>query len=191
VAALARSFAELGALSRIFLSGLAGAAASAATAALFSRAENGHAARPLNAIAHIYDGGPPSAHDGPARRNTLLGAGVHTGASIWWAALYEAGLALQRQPRRLATSAAIAALAYVVDYYVVNNRFRPGFEAYLSRRGLAAVYAALAAGYALSGRRGRALVGERHHERERASLSRAARDAQLAAQEPRQLAADR
>jgi hypothetical protein len=181
----------LGALSRIFLNGLAGAAASAAAAALFSRVENGHAARPLNAIAHIYDGGAPPAHDGAAKRNTLLGLVIHSGASIWWAAFYEAGLALQRQPRRLASAAAIAALAYVVDYYVVNNRFRPGFEAYLSRRGLATVYAALAAGYALSGRHGRALVGERHHERERTSLSRAARDVQLAAQEPRQLAADR
>jgi hypothetical protein len=181
----------LGALSRIFLNGLAGAAASAAAAALFSRVENGHAARPLNAIAHIYDGGAPPAHDGAAKRNTLLGLVIHSGASIWWAAFYEAGLALQRQPRRLPTAAAIAALAYVVDYYVVNNRFRPGFEAYLSRHGLAAVYAALAAGYALSGRGGRALVDERHHERERTSLSRAARNAQLAAQEPRQLAADR
>lgn len=181
----------MGALSRIFLNGLAGAAASAAAAALFSRVENGHAARPLNAIAHIYDGGAPPAHDGAAKRNTLLGLVIHGGASIWWAAFYEAGLALQRQPRRLATAAAIAALAYVVDYYVVNNRFRPGFEAYLSRHGLAAVYAALAAGYALSGRSGRALVGERQHERERTSLSRAARNAQLAVQQPRQLAADR
>ena len=39
-AAPPRSFAELGALSRIFLNGLAGAAASAAAAALFSRVEN-------------------------------------------------------------------------------------------------------------------------------------------------------
>ena len=181
----------MAALSRIFLSGLAGAAASAAAAALFSRAANGHAARPLNAVAHIYDGGEPLAHDGAAKRNTLLGSGIHTGASIWWAAFYEAALALQRRPRRLATAAAIAVLAYVVDYYVVHKRFRPGFEAYLSPRGLAAVYAALAAGYALSGGSRRALVGERQHERERTSLSRATRDAQLAAQEPRQLAADR
>jgi hypothetical protein len=181
----------LAALSRIFVSGLAGAAASAAAAALFSRAENGHAARPLNAIAHIYDGGAPSAHDGAAKRNTLLGFAIHTGASVWWAAFYEAGLALQRRPRRFATAAAIAAIAYVVDYYVVNKRFRPGFEAYLSPRGLAAVYAALAAGYALSRRSGRALVGERQHKRKSTSLSRATRDAELAAQKPRQLAADR
>lgn len=185
------TFAGLAALSRIFCGGLAGAAASAAAAALFSRAENGHAARPLNAIAHIYDGGAPLAHDGAAKRNTLLGAAIHTGAAVWWAVFYEAGLALQRRPRRLATAAAIAALAYVVDYYVVNKRFRPGFETYLSPRGLAAIYAALAAGYALSGGSGRALVGERQHERKSTSLSRATRHAQLAAQQPRQLAADR
>ena len=181
----------MGALSRIVASGLAGAAASAAAAALFSRAENGHAARPLNAIAHIYDGGAPPAHDGAARRNTLLGLGIHTGASIWWAAFHHAGLALQRRPRRLGTAAAISAIAYVVDYYVVNKRFRPGFENYLSAHGLAAVYAALAAGYAFSGRRGRPLIGKRQHQRERASLSRPARKAQLTAEEPRQLAADR
>jgi hypothetical protein len=160
-------------------------------AALFSRAENGHAARPLNAIAHIYDGGEPPAHDGVGRRNTLLGAGIHTAASIWWAAFYEAGLARQRRPRPAAMAAAIAAIAYVVDYYVVNNRFRPGFEAYLSPRGLAAVYVALAAGYALSARRRRALVGKRQHQRERAPLPRAARKAQFTAEEPRQLTADR
>jgi len=181
----------LGALSRIVAGGLAGAAASAVAAAAFSRAENGHAARPLNAIAHIYDGGAPSAHDGAASRNTLVGSGIHTAASIWWAAFYEAGLALQRRPRRVATAAAVAVLAYVVDYYVVNKRFRPGFEAYLSPRGLAAVYAALGAGYALSARRRRALVGKRQHERERAALPRAAGEAQLAAEKPRQLPADR
>ena len=180
----------MGALSRIFRNGLAGAAASAAAAALFSRVENGHAARPLNAIAHIYDGGAPPAHDGAAKRNTLLGLVIHSGASIWWAAFYEAGLALQRQPRRLATAAAIAALAYVVDYYVVGKRFQPGFERYLSPRGMFAVYAALAAGYALSGRR-RALVRERQHEREGAALPRRARQPQLAAEKTRQLAADR
>ncbi len=181
----------MAALSRILASGLCGAAASALAAAAFGRAENGHAARPLNAIAHIYDGGAPPSQDGAAKRNTLVGSGIHTAASMWWAAFYEAGLALQRRPRRVATAAAIAVIAYVVDYYVVNKRFRPGFEAYLSPRGLAAVYAALAAGYALSARRGGALVGKRQHERERAAVPGLARQAQFAAEEPRQLAADR
>jgi hypothetical protein len=180
----------LGALSKIVCSGLAGAAASAAAAALFSRAENGHAARPLNAIAHIYDGGHPPAHDGNGRRNTLVGAGLHTAASIWWAVFYEGALSAQARPRRWRTAFAVAAVAYVVDYYVVGRRFQPGFERYLSPRAMFAVYAALAAGYAVSGQR-RARVGERQDQRERAALPRRAREPQLAAEQPRQLAADR
>ena len=175
---------------RIVRAGLAGAAASAAAAALFSHAENGHAARPLNAIAHIYDGGDPPAHDGDGRRNTLVGAALHVAASIWWATFYEGALSAQPRPRRWRTALGVAALAYVVDYYVVGKRFQPGFERYLSPRGMFAVYAALAAGYALSGRR-RALVRERQHEREGAALPRRARQPQLAAEKTRQLAADR
>lgn len=176
--------------SQVLKCGLAGAAASAAVAALFSHAENGHAARPLNAIAHIYDGGHPSAHDGDGRRNTFVGAALHTAASIWWATFYEGALSSQPRPRRWGTALAVAALAYVVDYYVVGKRFQPGFERYLSPRGLFAVYAALAAGYALSGRR-RTLVRQRQHQRESAALPRRARQPQLTAEKPRQLSADR
>jgi hypothetical protein len=143
----------------------------------------------MNAIAHIYDGGEPPAHDGNGGRNTLLGAGIHTAASVWWAAFYE--LALERRKPVVLTASAIAAIAYVVDYYVVGKRFRPGFEAYLSPRGMFAVYAALAAGFALSGRNGRTLIRQRQHEREGAALARPARQPELAAEEPRQLAADR
>jgi len=112
-------------------------------------------------------------------------------ASVWWAAFFEFGLAVQRRPRRLSTAAAIAALAYVVDYYLVARRFRPGFEEYLSPRGMLAVYAALAAGFALSSRNGGALVGERQDQGERAAFPRHAREPELAAEKPGQLAADR
>jgi hypothetical protein len=152
--------------------------------------ENGHAARPLNAIVHIYDGGQPPASDGRHKRNTVLGFGIHAAASIWWAAFYELVLQKQRRPRRLATGAALAAFAYVVDYYVVPKRFQPGFEAHLSPRAMFAVYAALAAGFALSGQ-GRAPIRKRQHQGEGAALAGHARQPQLAAEEPRQLAADR
>jgi hypothetical protein len=182
-------------LPKILAAGTTGAIASAAAAALASRVENRHAARPINAIAHIYDGGMPPAEDGRGSRNTALGLGIHTAASVWWAAFFEFGLALQRRPRRLATAAAIAALAYVVDYYVVSRRFRPGFEEYLSPRGMFAVYGALAAGFALSSpllRRQRgALVGKRQEQDERAAFAGHAREPELAAEKPGQLAADR
>jgi hypothetical protein len=178
----------------ILKTGVRGAAASGAAAALASLLQNGHAARPINAIAHIYDGGHPPPHDGNGRRNTLLGAGIHTAASVWWAAFYELALGLQRPERRWRTAGALSAVAYVVDYYVVSQRFRPGFEKYLSPGAMLAVYAALAAGYALSGNRpGKrgAIVGERQHQRKRAALPRLARQPQLAAEQAGQLAADR
>jgi hypothetical protein len=143
----------------------------------------------MNAVAHIYDGGAPPAHDGNGKRNTLLGLGIHTAASVWWAAFYELALDAQTRPKPLRTAAALAAIAYVVDYYVVARRFRPGFEAYLSPRSMLAVYAALAGGYALG--HGRAAIGKRQHQGERAALARRARDAQFSAEQPRQLAADR
>ena len=178
-------------IGRIIASGIVGALSSAAAAVLASRRQNGHAARPMNAIAHIYDGGEPPAHDGRNRRNTALGFAIHTAASIWWALFYESLLAAQRPPRPAPTAAAIAAMAYVVDYYVVSRRFRPGFERYLSPGAMFGVYAALAAGFAWSARDRRARVHERQDERERAPLPRRAGKPQLAAEKPRQLPADR
>ena len=134
-------------IGRVVAAGLLGSAASAAAALIASRIENGHAARPLNAVTHIIDGGPPPAHDGERWRNTLLGFAIHTAASVWWAAFYEP--VSKRRP--VPAAAAVSAVAYVVDYYVVPPRFRPGFEEHLSAGSLFAVYAALAAGFALAG----------------------------------------
>jgi hypothetical protein len=137
----------------VVLSGAAASLGSAAAALACSHLENGHAARPMNAVTHIFDGGEPLPHNGTWSRNTALGFAIHTGASIFWATFFE-GL-LGRQARQgsgeaLACGAAIAAAAYVVDYQVVGERFRPGFERYLSRRSMFAVYAALAAGFAVA-----------------------------------------
>jgi hypothetical protein len=116
--------------------------ASAAAAAIASRIENRHAARPINAIAHIHDGGPPPARN-RGGRNTALGLAIHTAASVWWALFFQS---LPAKQRNAAGAASISALAYLVDYYVVHRRFRPGFEAHLSARSLCAIYAAFAAG---------------------------------------------
>ena len=104
---------------------------------------------------------------------------------------FEFGLKLQSHPRKLLTGSAIAALAYVVDYYMVSRHLRTGFDEYLPPRGMFAVYAALAAGFALSSRNGGALVGKRHDQSEGAALARHARELELTAEEPAQLAADR
>jgi len=138
-------------VSRALLSGSVASIASALAGVVCSRIENRHAARPINAITHIFDGGHPPPHDGPNGRNTALGFTIHTGASIFWAVFYETLLgchARESSAKAIGSGAAIAATAYFVDYYVVHRRFRPGFEHYLSRRSLFCVYAALAAGFA-------------------------------------------
>ena len=145
-------------LARTLASGAVAAVASAAVAALCSRLENRHAARPLNAVAHIYDGGAPPRVDGPRHRNTFIGLALHAGASMWWAAFFEGlwgRLARRSTPSALVGGAAIAASAYLIDYHVVGPRFRPGFERFLSAPAMFAVYAALAAGLAVASRLGR------------------------------------
>jgi hypothetical protein len=122
----------------------------------------------LNAIAHIYDGGDPPAHDGANRRNTALGLAIHTGACVFWAVLFES--LLGRHARRSMANAAAAgmataATAYLVDYYVVHPRFRPGFERYLSGRSMFGVYAAIAAGFAVAA----VLTPERRRARRKAA----------------------
>jgi hypothetical protein len=147
-------------LRRVLTTGAAASAASALAATLCSRLENRHGARPINAVAHIYDGGRPPAGEGRAARNTALGFAIHTGASWWWALFYEA---LSEKHRNLAGAAGVAAAAYIVDYHVVGERFRPGFEAHLSGRAVLATYLALAAGFAL----GSALDRRLHHHEEK------------------------
>jgi len=104
----------------------------------------------LNAITHIYDGGEPPARDGYGKRNTLLGSGIHTLASLWWAAFHQ--IAFRTQADKVSAGAATAVLAYFVDYHVVPRRLQPGFEAHLSPRALAAVYVALALALAAGSR---------------------------------------
>ena len=149
----------MGFLARTFLAGTLASAASALAAALCSRVENRHAARPMNAVAHIYDGGPPPARDGGGR-NTLFGLGIHSVASVWWALFFEG---LPRGLRDARGAVAVSGLAYLVDYHVVHRRFRPGFEKHLSGPSHFAIYAALAAGFAIAGRLNRRLDD---HEKE-------------------------
>lgn len=137
----------------ILATGVIAGAASAFVAAALSRRTSRHAARPMNAVAHIYDGGEPSGADGQGHRNTVVGTTIHLGASIWWAAFFE--IIFGRRSRSsarwaLAGGAGIAAIAYLVDYYIVAKRFRPGFEKHLSGPQMFCVYASLAAGFASS-----------------------------------------
>jgi hypothetical protein len=143
---------------------------SALAAAIASRIETRHAARPMNAVAHIYDGGRPPARD-RGGRNTTVGFLIHTAASVWWALFYEA---LPRKHRNATGAAAISALAYIVDYHVVHRRLRPGFEAHLSAPGLVLIYAAFAAGFAVAARLERRLDDHEEENRDESDERRPA-----------------
>jgi hypothetical protein len=85
----------------------------------------------------------------------LLGFGIHTAASVWWALFFEGlfGRRARRSTRdALLGGSLVAASAYLVDYHLVSRRFQPGFEAHLSPWSMLAVYAALAAGFAAGAR---------------------------------------
>lgn len=153
----------MGFLGRVLVSGAAASVMSALAAAIASRIEHRHAARPMNAVAHIYDGGPPPARDGRGGRNTAVGFTIHTAASLWWALFFES---LPPRLRTGAGAAVLSGIAYVVDYHVVHRRFRPGFEAHLSPLSLFSVYAALAGGYALGARLQRRLDDHQKEDRD-------------------------
>jgi hypothetical protein len=137
------------------ISGAAGGLLSHIAASLCSRKEHGRSELPMHAVSHIAWGDEPEAHTGRHAYNAVLGSVMHHGASVFWAVFFEAlfGRRAERSTSAALTGgAAIAGAAYVIDYHVVSDRFRPGFEAYLSNRSMLAVYAALALGLAAGAR---------------------------------------
>jgi hypothetical protein len=137
------------------ISGLAGGLLSHLAVALRSRTERGRADLAMHSVSHIAWGDAPEEHRGDTPHNWLIGATLHHGACIFWATFFEAlfGREAERSTAPALTGGAtIAAAAYVTDYHVVSERFKPGFEAHLSDRSLFLVYAGLAAGLAAGAR---------------------------------------
>jgi len=124
----------------------------AALAALGARGAGG-AAAPLNAVSHWVWGEEALHSDRPSWRHTLVGYLTQHAASVLWAALYARAYGhrpeAKRLPDALVGGIATSAVAYVVDYTVTPKRLTPGYEHRLDGRGMFAVYAALALGFAL------------------------------------------
>jgi hypothetical protein len=87
-------------------------------------------------------------------RHTAAGYVIHHATSIFWATLYEAvfGGSRRRKPalQHIAEAGLSAGTAYVVDYHLTPRRLRPGFEKHVSTKGMVAIYAAFAAGLAIT-----------------------------------------
>lgn len=130
--------------------------ATLAAAALLGAKERGSAVAPINATSHILWGDEDAAQARvPDVRHTVPGVALNEGACVFWALFYEKafGHRAERGDLRaaLAGGAAVAGLAYLVDYHLVSKRLTPGWELQLSRRSLAAMYAALALSFPLRG----------------------------------------
>lgn len=112
---------------------------------------------PLDAVSHIAWGDRAFARDELDVQHTLVGFVLDAGAAAWWSALHALAVgpasgrpmrARHAIPLSLVSGAAVAALAYVVDFKLAPARFTPGFEWKLPRRPLRTVYAVLAASLA-------------------------------------------
>jgi len=141
---------------------LRAAAASGSVASVLStivlvaagRCETGHPAAATNATSQWIWGKRATQRDRPTLRYTATGYTIHHLASIFWAALFERcfgwrakSLAVEHM---IGGSAAVATVAAVVDFRLTPERFTPGFEHRLSKKSLVAVYAAFAAGLAVT-----------------------------------------
>jgi hypothetical protein len=133
-------------LTNALVSGTLAGVASAATATLAGRSMGAAPAAALNAVSHVLWGDRAGRQDAASGRYTVTGFVINHAASIFWAAGYE--VLRRRLPQTaagaLASGAAIAALAYLVDYRLVPRRLTPGFELRLGPPQLAAIYGAIA-----------------------------------------------
>ena len=141
------------ALNRGLLSGTCASILSTVALASRGRSEAGSAVAPINAVSHWYWGDRATRVDQANVKNTVPGYLTHHATSIFWAVLFEkvfGGVMRGRPGRTLAMSAATAAVACFVDYQMTPRRLTPGFEHRLSRVSLFLVYAAFAAGLAVT-----------------------------------------
>lgn len=144
-------------LTRALVSGTVAGLATSAVAAFAGKRETASYAAPLNATSHILWGDEAARQDGASVRYTVTGFLLNHLAAIMWAAIHERWVvpAMSRwsatrpslAPLAMtASGAAVAAGAYVTDYYLVPKRFTPGYEKRLSGKSLALIYGALALG---------------------------------------------
>ena len=135
---------------------IAGASASAATTltvALAGLAEQGSPFPALNSVSKMVHGNHAPWRNELSWKYTGTGALLNTAAMFSWAAVYAVLRGRRTRTdyvRAVTAGAATSALAYVIDYHVVPDRFTPGFEKRLPDRSLGLIYAVLALGLAAS-----------------------------------------
>lgn len=145
------------AIPRILKITLLGSVMSSGVAMVLGRRQTGTYGPGINCTAHwLY--GDRAAHMARAGgRATLVGLATNAAATLFWSWLYDRALgARPGLVRRLAVTAALGPVAYVVDYKATPKRFTPGWELVLAPRRMALVYLSMVMGMALGARRGKA-----------------------------------
>jgi hypothetical protein len=157
-------------LGRATVSGTIGGLAAAAAASLAGKCEDNSYAAPLNATSHILWGDEAASKDDASLKYTLTGLLLNHASAIFWALFYEklfgrrtesaaaptraSGRRKKERPRGpspakpILGAAAVAAGAYITDYYLIPRRFTPGFEKRVSGKSLATIFVTLAVGLA-------------------------------------------
>lgn len=118
--------------------------------------EAGSASAGVNATSQWLWGRRARHRHGGSLRYTVAGYLVHQLCSFLWSMLYAAWNARRPTARRsvqLRRAAVVGLLAATVDYTVTPRRFRPGFEAHLSRTSMVGVYGMFALGLFLAAKR--------------------------------------
>ena len=104
-----------------------------------------------------------ASHREPDTAHTLVGYATHHASALFWAVPFETWLAA-RQPRTTAgllrDACAMSAIAAAIDYGATPKRLTPGWELVLSKRSMAATYAAMALGLAAGALVARAWLGD-------------------------------
>lgn len=140
-----------GILRRASVSGALASLTSSIALAGVARLEGKGALQPVNATSHWLNGELAASVEQADLVHTGVGFATHTAATLFWAVLFERWLVRRRSLTVFATlqdAMVISAVAAAADYIATPKRFTPGWEFVLSKRGMAAVYAAMALGLA-------------------------------------------
>lgn len=110
--------------------------------------ETGSAVAPTNATSHWLWGREALVADRASWRHTAVGYLTHHLAATFWATLYAGWYGRRRNAPSVPVALAGATTACIADYTVTPPRLRPGVELRLSTPAMAAMYGALALGFA-------------------------------------------
>ena len=134
------------------ISGTVASFTTTAALVLLAKAEGKGALQPTNATSHWLHGEEAGRVRRADAAHTAVGYGTHHASALFWALPFEMWL-WARPPKTplmlLRDASVMAAIAATVDYGLVPKRLTPGWELALSKRSVAATFAAMAAGLAV------------------------------------------